>query len=915
MIRMIQSSSAGHAKAYFSEALVQADYYINGQELQGKFEGKLSERLAQTGKATKEGFFALAENINPQTGAPLTPRTKEDRTVGYDINFHCPKSVSIVHALSADNHILEAFEKSVSDTMRDIEADSQTRIRKGGQYDDRNTGELIWAEFTHQTARPVDDHTPDPHLHSHCFVFNVTWDKEESQYKAAKFRDIKRDMPFYQARFHKRLSDRLMTLGYQVRLTDKSFEIEGVPQRAIDLFSKRTDEIGRVAKEKGITDAKKLDELGARTRSKKQKGLTMAELKSAWRKQIKELGTGDDKEEGDKAVRHGPEGERKRTDAKECLNYAISHSFERASVMQDRRLLTNAYRHSLGQDNISLDDITEEFKADNRLIHVKEKARTMCTTKDVLREEKQMVNLARQGLGKMTPLYLKAPPTKLKEGQANAVDHILTTTNRVSIIRGAAGNGKTTLMEEAVGLMQKAGKTVTVVAPTAEASRGVLKEEGFREAETVAKLLVDRRMQDSLEGQVLWVDEAGLLGTQDMTALLKLSEKKNARLILGGDTRQHASVVRGDALRILNTVGGIRSAEVDKIYRQKNVHYRKAVEDLSKGNVKGGFDKLDQLGAIKSIDPLKPNEDLVSDYLRVLKKGKTALVISPTHKQGDAVTDDIRTKLRQAGKIGKKEISADRLVSLNLTAAQKTDRRNYKAGQVIQFNQNLPGIKRGSTWHVNAIINEQVSLSDNKGGSQELPIDKSGHYDVFEKSTICLSKGDKVRITRNGFDTEDKRLNNGQTLEVSSVNKKGKITLQNSASKAVYTLDDDFGHIAHAHCITSHASQGKTVDEVFIAQPSGTFSATDAKQFYVSVSRAREQVHIYTDDKAALLDHASELGERQSALELVSNKRTHQDYVHDRQRSFVTPPMRNTEKVKSEVTREHKQGRDYEPRF
>ncbi|KAA0804586.1 relaxase domain-containing protein, partial [Staphylococcus aureus] len=64
------------------------------------------------------------------------------------------------------------------------------------------------------------------------------------------FKEIKRDMPYYQARFHKRLADKMTYLGYQVRVTDKSFEIEGVPQKVIDLFSKQTNEIGQVAKEK-----------------------------------------------------------------------------------------------------------------------------------------------------------------------------------------------------------------------------------------------------------------------------------------------------------------------------------------------------------------------------------------------------------------------------------------------------------------------------------------------------------------------------------------------------------------------------------------------------------------------------------------------------------------------------------------
>lgn len=910
---MIQSSSASHAKAYFSDALLKSDYYINDQELQGKYHGRLAERLGLNQSATKESFFALCENINPKTGKPLTPRSKEDRTIGYDINFHCPKSVSIIHALSKDTHLLEAFQDSVSETMRDIEADTKTRVRKSGRYDDRETGELIWADFVHQTARPVDDHTPDPHLHSHCFVFNATWDDQEKQFKAAKFKDIKMDMPYYQARFHKRLSDKMLALGYQVKLTDKSFEIEGVPQNVIDLFSKRTDEISRAAKEKGITDAKELDKLGARTRSKKQKGLSMAELKTAWRQQIHALG--EDKDTGDKAIRFAPAIDLEKSSPKLCIDHALKHSFERASVMRDRRILGTAYRFALGNNRISVDDVTRQFLQDDRLIQVQEGGRTLCTTKEVLKEEKRMVELARQGQGKLTPLYKKAPALTLNNQQADAVSHILTTANRVSIIRGAAGTGKTTLMRKAVDLMEKAGKKVMVVAPTAQASRGVLKEEGFHQAETVAKLLMDEKLQKELQDQVLWVDEAGLLGTKDMTELLALATRRNARLILGGDTRQHASVIRGDALRILNTVGGIKTAEVSKIYRQKDARYRDAVQDLSKGDVGLAFEKLDGMGSIKTVDPLKPNEELVNDYINAVKKGKTALVISPTHKQGEEVTQEIRRKLRQAGKIGKKEITAKKLTSLNMTEAEKADWRNFAEGQIIQFNQNVRGIKRGSAWSVKSITDKEVLLLNEKGQSVTLPKDKASHYDVYRKTEIALSKGDKVQITRNGFDEQEKRLNNGLALEVVSVTKKGKITLRNKLSKATYVLDKEFGHISHAHSITSHASQGKTVDEVFIAQPSATFPATDARQFYVSVSRARDSARIYTDDKIALLGYASELGDRQSALELVTRKKSHINHVHnlDRQEHVsVRKPVK--EKANLSINKHHIE-MDYEPEF
>jgi len=210
MIRMIQSTSEGHAKAYFSDALTKSDYYIDDQELAGKLQGRLGERLGLGTAVTQDIFFALCENRNPKTGEPLTPRTRDGRRVGYDINFHAPKSVSIINALSKDSHIGDAFQASVNEVMKAIEADCQTRVRKDGSYHNRATDEMLWAEFMHQTARPVDGHAPDPHLHSHCFVFNSTWDKEEERIKAGDFAQIKQDMPYYQALFHKILSDKLI---------------------------------------------------------------------------------------------------------------------------------------------------------------------------------------------------------------------------------------------------------------------------------------------------------------------------------------------------------------------------------------------------------------------------------------------------------------------------------------------------------------------------------------------------------------------------------------------------------------------------------------------------------------------------------------------------------------------------------
>lgn len=888
---MVQSKSASHAKDYFTSSLAQSDYYISDQELEGFWEGRLAARLGLSGATTKDDFFALCENVNPKTGDNLTPRKTENRTTGYDINFHCPKSVSLLHVFSKDDQILDAFRDSVSDTMKLIEADAKTRVRVGGKHEDRNTDELIWAQFVHQTARPVKDILPDPHLHSHCFVFNATWDETEQRIKAGQFRDILRDASFYQAHFHKSLSDRLEYLGYDTYKTGRSFEVVGVPREATNLFSKRTDEIGRIAKERGITDQNKLGELGARTRSKKQKGHTMDELKEEWREQLEAVDPSLSKHLERRPGRFAIKQQKPTRSPLHCVDHAILHSFERSSVMDERRLLAEAIRHSIGATGTTASSIREAFANDERIIRVHDSGRDLCTTKEVLAEEKRMVSLARAGQDMLNPLYDVSPELALDGQQGAAIKHVLTTPHRVSIIRGAAGSGKTTLMKEAFEKIEATGKKMTVVAPTAQASRGVLREdEGFEGAETVARLLGSEDMQNSLKGQVLWVDEAGLLGTRDMTKLLEIVTKQDARLILGGDTRQHASVVRGDALRILNTVAGIKSAEVNKIRRQQNEQYRSAVEDLSKGDVGKAFEKLDGMECIKTIDPMKPHEQIVNDYVAAVKAGKSALVVSPTHMQGEEVTAKIRERLRESGMLGKKEITVGQLHNLKMTEAEKADPRNLSAGQVVQFNQNVAGgYQRGSLWQVERSDEGKIQIRNAEGKVKDLPTDRSKDYDIYAVRDLALSKGDKVMITQNGFDENHKRLDNGMILEVTSVAKDGCVTMKNPKSNLNYTISKDFGHVAHAHCITSYASQGKTVDHVFIHQPAATFPATDAKQFYVCVSRGKEGVTIYTDDKDELLRHAMELGERKSAIELVDKHELSRQRSIDQRRQQKTP--------------------------
>ena len=231
-------------------------------------------------------------------------------------------------------------------------------------------------------------------------------------------------------------------------------------------------------------------------------------------------------------------------------------------------------------------------------------------------------------------------------------------------------------------------------APSADASRGVLRDAGFKDADTVARLLVDEKLQRQVGGQLIWVDEASLLPMKTVDQLFALAEKMDARVLLSGDRRQHGSVERGSALRLLEEEAGLVPAEVKEIKRQSG-DYKEAVKALSEGRVAEGFKRLDDLKWIKEIGDEDRYRQMAADYVETVMAGKEALVVSPTHAEGDRITAEIRRTLKDKGKLGDDERTFMVLENASLTEAERGDAINYAPGDVLQFHQNAKGFTRG----------------------------------------------------------------------------------------------------------------------------------------------------------------------------------------------------------------------------
>jgi ATP-dependent exoDNAse (exonuclease V) alpha subunit len=242
-------------------------------------------------------------------------------------------------------------------------------------------------------------------------------------------------------------------------------------------------------------------------------------------------------------------------------------------------------------------------------------------------------------------------------------------------------------------------------------------------------------------------------------------------------------------------------------------------------------------------------------------------VISPTHTEGDRITAVIRKELAAKGKLAEQREFTSYL-PLHMTEAERGEAGSYVAGDMIQFYQNAKGYKSGQRVRV---------------GATPLPLDQAARFQVYRETVMQLAAGDRLRITANGKTADGRhRLNNGALFTVRGFTPDGNIVVDNG-----WVIGRDFGHLAYGYVVTSHASQGKTVEKVIIGQSHLSAPAASREQLYVSVSRGREQAMLFTDDKEALREAVMRDNERLTATEVFRPRKQPGQERLDQHLSFL----------------------------
>jgi ATP-dependent exoDNAse (exonuclease V) alpha subunit len=354
------------------------------------------------------------------------------------------------------------------------------------------------------------------------------------------------------------------------------------------------------------------------------------------------------------------------------------------------------------------------------------------------------------------------------------------------------------------------------------------------------------------------LDEAGAVGIDDMKRLFEIAG--DARIVLSGDTGQHGSVVRGDALRILEQHSSFQFGQLTRIRRQRRAEYRKAVELAAQKRTVEAFAQLERMGAVTEFPNDKLHDSAAQSYLKALGQNQSALLVAPTWNEIEAVTEKIRDALKTSGRLAGDEKEFEVFDSLSWTEAQKQDARQYRPGMAIQFHQRKAGFDKGETVAVVAVKNDALKVQRTDGSEALFPLGRGfASFDVGEKRKLKVAASDKLLLQSNWR----KKFINGELVEVKAIQGDSVVLADGRV------IPENYRTFTHGYAVTSHAAQGKTVDEVLVVASSRSLLAVHQEQFYVSISRGRERCQIFTDDAELLRSHVTRSSARLAAVEIV----------------------------------------------
>jgi conjugative relaxase-like TrwC/TraI family protein len=892
MMTISKPLSPGQAQAYHRDEFgnAQQNYYTEEDRIHGTWHGRLAEAYGLRGEVREEHFQRLSEGQHPITGEQLVQHqlareysnergdkvTTMQHRAGWDATFSAPKSVSLTALVGGDERVREAHRESVQVALDELERYVQARI--GRNHPAETTGQWIAAKFEHDSARPVGGYAA-PQLHTHTVFFNLT-ETEDGKAHAIQPQELYKSQQYATAIYRSELARRLQGLGYEIEQGKSGQpEIKGYSQEYLNASSPRRRQIKEHLEEQGLRGAGAAQIAAHQTREEKLSPLSREEMRARHQELAAEYGNQPQhavQEAQARAARGHQRSEQREARAHEAVTYARDRNIEREAVVDERVLVRDALRRSMGRSSFrEVRQNIEDRIRSGEFIEVGRQrtngADRTLTTREMLDYERENIARVQIGQGRHEPLVseetrqeLSGKFAHLSNSQRRAVEEILSSRDQVVGLEGVAGAGKTTSLSAIREAAERQGYQVEGLAPTSRAAQQL--EEAGIQSSTLQRHL-DRSHREDGDRHLYIVDESSLASTRQVNEFLRRLEEHD-RVILVGDTRQHQGVEAGRPFQQLQEAG-MRTAHLNEIIRQKDPALKEAVEQLAHGQVREAIENLTRQGRVHEV--ASREERLGAIAKTYAERPDSTLVVSPDNRSRQEINERIHRELQSSGRVGEQEHRVTVLVPRQeMTGADRQWAAQYEPGDIVRYTRGskVAGVQLGEYVRVTDIGLEQNLLTIERDNGEHLTYDPRRLHgvSVYRETDRDFSSGDRVQFTA---PYREEHIANRQLGTVQQIDAEGNLQVQLDSGQEVQFNIREHPHVDYGYAVTSHSSQGATADRVLVHVDTEQAheQLINSRLAYVSVSRGRYDAQIYTNDARNLGEELGRDVSKQCALE------------------------------------------------
>ncbi len=823
--------------------------------------GSAAKAAGITGEILREDFKTVLRGNLPTTGERIrwqNPNPENKERLAHDVVLSAPKSISMALHLEGDTRLFDAHMEAVQETLDFIEKEvAQTRIQTNGIRSVVQTGNLIAALIPHHTSRDGD-----MQLHTHMLVMNGT-KGPDGVWRSLSHESLA-SAEWVGSYYRQKLAEKAQGLGYRIYGTEHGFELEGYDRRAIEVFSKRNQAIVREVMGQGqeINPENKKAAVLTTRKAKSTIGQKLEELQTQWQAEAQREGIG-------QPILSQP------LEVMGCLatgvyevESAIQHLSENAVSFSRSDIYAYAFKH-IHQQGLQIEHLNQAIAQRKDLMPLPDRR---MTTVDALERESETVEKWQQGKGKAQPFMdIEAAKVALDEsslnaGQLAAVLGIASATDQHLIVQGLSGVGKTYALGELKQLIEASEQDTLIrgFCPTISAAHQLQDALGI-ETGTVESLV--RRTADTTANQLWIIDEAGMVGGEQMLNIVNKAEKFGARILLVGDTGQNSSVKAGSPMRNL-MYNGATTFQLSKIIRQQNAMQRRAVELIANGQPVDALRLLHEHGYVQEVPSRKDRTTAIAQQylsLNPTERSKT-LIVTGTNAERYAITQAIRSGLKTEGSLGQ-ETTILQLRTQYLTKEQKRRVENFEPGSYVQLLQDYkstPLVKK-KLYQVIGQDGDELLVSSAGGRLYRFNPAHYGDKEVFKAQPLAVAVGDRLRWT-----TSNRKAGqiNGAEFTVLDVSDQ-QLIFANKQGKQTLSLNQPIG-VDYALVSTSYRAQGQTAKRVIVSATNGPTTAKEP--FYVKISRQTHEIQVYAEDLDSLKDWVRRSNAQDNAIELLGEQ-------------------------------------------